>query len=408
MTVVQASYSSPISYAPAFAKVRELLATGIEEGVFPGAVLMVGKRGEIIFQEAVGVLSKEDPEVNNPMRLETVFDIASLTQPIVTTTLMMLLLERGKLKLSDKVTRYVPGFGVHGKSDITIKHLLEHTSGLVHWHPFYEEIVSLSASSRMGILASSTAKDYVYQQISRLGLKHKPGTMQVFSDVGYIILGQIAERLIGAPLNKIAYKMIFQPLGMNSTSFIDLPMLKRGALEAQTDMVAPTEYCAWRKRTLIAEAHDDNAWAMGGISGHGGLFTTARDLHIFASNMLAASLGLDSIVSQKSIREFWYPWVEPFAPKAIADGQIRSNYSEAPHKWRFGWEGPNEDNRMIEGGMSPFAVGHSGFTGCSLWLEPELGLDIILMTNRIHPSRNNKKILDYRPKIHEAVIAAVI
>lgn len=407
MNILKASYSAPVSYAPVFAKVRELLAQGMEQEVFPGAVLLVGKRGDVVFQEAVGVLSKEDPESNSPTRLDTVFDIASLTQPVVTTALIMMMIDSGKLKLSDKVTRYVPGFGVFGKSEITIRNLLDHSSGLIHWHPFYEEIVALSASSRMGILASSTAKDYVYQQISRMGLRNRPSSRQIFSDLGFILLGQIIERLVGAPLNKVAYKLLFQPLGMTSSSFIDLPLLKRGALEAVPDMVAPTESCSWRKRILTAEVHDDNAWAMGGISGHAGCFSTAQDLHCFASSLLAAYHGQESFASQRTVREFFYPWVHSGIEFAQYEDSIRQNFSQDSHRWRFGWEGPNAENGMSEAGFSPFAIGHSGFTGCSLWLEPEAGIDIVFMTNRVHPSRNNKKILEYRPALHAAVCEAL-
>ncbi len=404
MNRVPVNNTSTINYAPAFAKARELLASGVDEGVFPGAVLLVGKRGEVIFEEAVGTLSKIEGADGVPTKVETVFDIASLTQPIVTASLIMILLEKGKLHLDDKVTRYVPGFGTFSKSDITIRNLLEHSSGLVHWHPFYEEIVALSASSRMGILASSTAKDYVYQQISRFALKHKAGAVQIFSDIGYIILGQVIERLFGAPLNKIANKLLFQPLGMASSSFIDLPMVKRGALEAVPDIVAPTEACSWRKRILVAEVHDDNAWAMGGISGHAGCFSTARDIHNFAASLLAAYHGQASFVARKTVRTFWYPWVEQYGDPSLVEGSIREHFQDKNHSWRLGWEGPNQDNGMVGAGLSPFAVGHAGFTGCSLWIEPELGLDIVLMTNRIHPTRNNKKILEYRPKLHGAIL----
>jgi CubicO group peptidase (beta-lactamase class C family) len=407
MNTLQASFSAPVSYAPAFAKVRELLAQGVEQKVFPGAVLLVGRMGEIVFQEAVGVLSNEDAEFSIPTRLDTVFDIASLTQPVVTASLIMMMVDSGKLKLSDKVTKYVPGFGVFGKSEITIRHLLDHSSGLIHWHSFYEDIVALSASSRMGILASSTAKDYVYQQISRMGLRAKPGSKQVYSDLGFILLGQIVERLVGAPLNKVAHKLLFQPLGMSSSSFIDLPLLKRGALEAVPDMVAPTENCNWRKRILTAEVHDDNAWAMGGISGHAGCFSTAKDLHHFASSLLAAYIGQESFVSQKTVREFFYPWVISSFEQSQFEESVRQHFEDEGHRWRFSWEGPNDENGMSAAGLSPFAVGHSGFTGCSLWLEPEAGIDIVLMTNRVHPSRNNKKILEYRPALYAAVSEAL-
>ncbi len=395
------------SYAPAFAKVRELFASGVEQGVFPGAVLLVGKQGEIIFEESIGKLYHPDFGPDTRTSIDTVFDIASLTQPVVTSSLIMMLVENGKLKLKDHVTRYAPGFGVHGKSDILIKHLLDHSAGFPHWHPYFEEIVELSSSSRIGMLASAAAKEHVYQQINRQMVKGKPGTKQVFSDIGYIVLGQIIERLVGAPLHKVAQKMLFHPLGMRSTSFVDLSLFKRGSIEAVPDMVAPTEDCPWRKRVICSEVHDDNAWAMGGVSGHGGCFSAARDLHTFASHLIGAYFGQDSFISQATVREFFFPWVDPEADFTEFDAEVRQSSRLESNRWRYGWEAPHEENGMLGAGLSPFAIGHAGFTGCSLWLEPEAGVDIILLSNRIHPTRNNKKIKEFRPLIHAAIVEAL-
>lgn len=320
----------------------------------------------------------------------------------------MLLLEQGKIRLDDKLTRYIPGFGVFGKGDIKVHHLLEHTSGLIHWHPFFEDLLQQNTSSRHGILASHTAKDYVYNLVHKLNSKSKPGTKQLFSDVGYIILGELVEHLTGYSLDRAAYKYLLQPLKMKSTSFIDLSMVKRGTLHTVSDMFAPTELCNWRKRIIRAEVHDDNAWAMGGISGHGGCFSTAHDLHIFSTHLLAAYFGQSSFISQRMVRQFLYPWAAPEGNQSQFEDEVRSISNLRSNRWRYGWEGPSPDNGMDQVGFSPFAVGHSGFTGCSVWLEPDAGIDIVLLTNRIHPTRNNKLIQTFRPQLHRAILEAMV
>ncbi len=403
------------SYAPAFAGVREMLAQGVEDQVFPGAVLLVGKQGEVVFFESVGQkyvpeyapINHADPRPTSAMTVDTVFDIASLTQPIITASLIMTLVEQGKIKLDERVTRYIPGFGVFGKSEIKIRHLLEHSSGLIHWHPFFEDLIDLNSSSRLGILASRTAKDYVYNAVHKLNAKHKPSTRQIFSDIGYIILGELIETLTGYPLEKAAQRFLIQPLKMRNTSFIDLSLIKRGTLSTVPDLVAPTEFCPWRKRVICAEVHDDNAWAMGGISGHGGCFSTAEDLHMYACHLLAAYFGESSFASRRTVREFLYPWTSLDADEVQFEHDVRGMRDQDRYRWRYGWEGACDDNGMDQAHFSPFAVGHSGFTGCSLWLEPESGVDIILLSNRIHPTRNNKLMKTYRPLLHEAVIEAL-
>jgi len=387
-----------------FQGVSELLSKGVDDEVFPGAVLLVGHRGKVLFFESVGKNCL--PEFGEPtsMSKDTVFDIASLTQPVITAMVMARLVDENKFKLEERVSRFIPSFGVHGKSEIKVKNLLDHSSGLPHWLPIFEELVELNTSSRFGIIGSAAAKEHTYNVLHRLNPKNKTAKAQLFSDLGYIILGEVIERATGALLNKAAYKSIFQPLEIKSTSFIDLSLIRRGTLQAVSDIIAPTELCPWRKRMIWGEVHDDNAWAMGGISGHGGCFSTALDLHTIVSHLLSGFYGESEFLSKKVVREFLYPWIHSEIDQSSFDSEIISNAALAEHRWRYGWEGVNEDNGMDQAGLSPFAVGHSGFTGCSVWLEPKAGIDIILLSNRIHPSRNNKKIKSFRPEIHKAIV----
>jgi len=391
-----ATSSGSLADAHVFNEVTAIMERGVEDGIFPGAVLLVGVEGQVALHRSFGkrftTSGRNGPHFEGPaeMQPDTVFDIAALTNIVVTTTLIMKLVEAQQLRLEDRVSRYLAGFGVHGKSAITVGHLLAHAAGLPAWIPFFEELVRQNAGARMGILTSRGARQFVFNTINRAPLKHEPGTRQLYSDPGFMLLGHLIEELTGVPLDRAAQRLIFQPLGMKSTSYIDLSMIKRRGIHPVTDLIAPTEECSWRKRVLCGEVHDDNAWAMGGIAGHSGVFSTAADLHRFAVEMLKAWQGHSSFLDAATVRSFWQGLAEPL------DGS-----------WRYGWDSPGEENEMRESGLSAEAVGESGFTGCSLWLEPARGIDIILMSNRVHPSRNNRKIRAFRPTLHAAVMQAL-
>ena len=373
-----------------FSILTKILDEGVDEGVFPGAVAMVGIKGNPVFQYATGskILKGSRGEANPPMTIDTVFDVAGLTSILVTGILLFQLAQEGKIALDDRVSRYLQGFGVHGKSKITINQLLNHTSGLVAWAPFFEEILQENTGARLGIMTSRSAREYVYSQIQRLPLKFEPGTKQLYSDLGPMLLGAIVELLTGLGLDKVAQKFVFQPMGLKSTGYVDLSMIRRRGIHPVADAIAATEECQWRKRVLCGEVHDDNAWAMGGIAGHAGLFTTIYDTQRIVAELLGAYRGESSILSQSIVR---YAWETPIEHSTF----------------RAGWETPTRENGMADIGLSQHAVGMNGFTGCSLWIEPEKGINITLFTNRIHPSRHNKKINAFRGEFHAAVIKAL-
>lgn len=381
---------------PVLEEIDALMTGAVEGEVFPGAVLLVGHRGEILLERAYGQKVYKDStfaaeiEQALAMRSDTVFDVAGLTNILVTTTLIMKLVEWKQVSLSDRISRYLQGFGVHGKAPITIAHLLSHSAGLAPWAPFYEDLVRENAGERMGILTSKGARTYVFNAINRSALKYPPGTRQVYSDIGFMVLGHLIEELTGLGLDRAAQRHIFQPLGLKSTSYIDLSMIKRRGIHPVTDLIAPTEECPWRKRTLCGEVSDDNAWAMGGIAGHSGVFTNARDLHRFSVEMIAAARGDSGFLKRDTVLTFWGGLAEPLGGS-----------------WKFGWDSPSEENLLVETGLSSRAVGECGFTGCSMWIEPERAIDIVLMTNRTHPTRSNKKIRNFRPALHAAIVKAL-
>ncbi len=375
-----------------FTEVAALAEKAVQDGVFPGCVLLVGVEGREVYKQAFGnrAVKLDKDEEPRPMDAGSVFDIASLTNVLATTTLIMQLVELGRVALDDKISRYLQGFGVLGKSGITVQHVLSHSSGLAAWHPYFEELLKVNSTLRRGIMTSRGAKEFVYNSINRSQLKYEPGTRQVYSDLGFILLGNLIEILTGMKLDKAAQRFVFQPLSLKNTSYIDLTLIRRRGIHPVRDFIAPTEDCPWRKRVLCGEVHDDNAWAMGGIAGHSGIFTNAADLHLFASEMLRAYAGRSVFLKGETVRRFW--------------GESRGSGNEG---WRLGWDSPSKENGLSESKLSPNAVGINGFTGCSLWMEPEKGIHIILLSNRIHPSRSNKKIRTLRPILMDAVLKAL-
>jgi len=381
--------------ASVFTEVTTLLQGAVQENVFPGAVLLVAKDGQVVFHKSVGLksakLSKDaDPK---PMGQDTVFDIGAVTQAVATTTLFMRLIEIGKVKLTDRVSIYLQGFSVHNKSGITIADLLTHSAGFPSSHPFFEELLQENTGSRLGILTSKGARDYIINVINRSSLKYPPHTRQVQSEIGFILLGQIVEILTGTTLDKALHKYVIAPLGLKSTSYIDLSLIRRRGIHPVTDLIAPTEHCPWRQRVIWGEVQDDNAWAMGGIAGHNGLFSTAYDLHILTRELLFAYRGGSTFLKRESVQNLFK------GPPAIDES------GESP-LYRYGWESPNKENGMIDSEISASAVGSNGATGCSVWLEPEKGVEIILLTNRSHTSRSNKKINTFRPSLHTKILSA--
>jgi uncharacterized protein YbbC (DUF1343 family)/CubicO group peptidase (beta-lactamase class C family) len=322
----------------------------------PGAVAWVGNAEGCLFRGATG-LRQRAPEAL-PATLDTVYDLASLTKVIATTTAAMLLWEEGRLDLDAPLTTWLP---YPELGAFTPRQLLTHTTGLPAGRPLHQEVQSWDAA--LGRIAD-TPSDW------------RPGTRRRYSDLGFILLGKVVEKAAGQPFELFCRRRIFGPLNMQRTGFTPLPVLQV--------QCAATELCAWRGRTLLGEVHDENAWAMGGISGHAGLFAPAEDVARFCEGMrdgrilrhetMAEMLKLTHVPS--------YPW------QALG-------WKVDP--WRDGSEG-----------YLPFrtAFGHTGWTGTSLWVDFDSGLYAILLSNTCHPSRAKRDNRTLRRVFHTAVHAA--
>ena len=357
----------------------------VADGVFPGAVVLVGKDDDVVYEQAFG--SRSLLPNKTPMRLDTIFDLASLTKPLATAVAIMLLIRERKMRLDDQLTRVIPMYGVLGKSLTTFRHLLNHSAGLPAWKAFFEDIVKNEKSGRINFIASRAAKNYVYEQVHREKAVTPPGSQSVYSDLGFIILAEAVEVLTGNTFDRFCQERIFKPLGLRSTGFVDLTQLRTRRLQPVEEVIAPTENCPWRKKILCGEVHDDNAYAMGGVAGHAGLFSSAHEVHAFLVRMSQCLHGKDSFLPQAVVQEF-----------------LTRGSSPNDSNFALGWDTPTAGKSAAGSFFSPRSVGHLGFTGCSIWWDLEKNCHVVLLTNRVHPSRKNDKIKDFRPHIHDQIM----
>ena len=356
---------------PRFDPVVDYLRSQVDSA-FPGAVIAVGHHGRVVLLAAVGHYGIDDPR---PVTPETVYDLASLTKVVGLTTACMLLVKEGKLDLSAPVQRYVRAFQGPGKEQVTIRHLLTHSSGLPAWRPLYTE-----ATTRATALALADTTPLLRQ----------PGDTFVYSDLGAMVLTQAAEAVAGERLDAYLDARVFRPLGMTSTRFLPPPEWR--------DRVAPTERS--QDGTIIrGTVHDENAWKLGGVSGHAGLFSTAPDLARFATWLLDA----------------WHARLTPGRRPGVSPPDLPSELvlqftrrqNLPPGSSRaLGWDTPSE-NSSAGTKLGTNAFGHTGFTGTSIWMDPDRDLFIILLTNRVHPTRENGRIVRVRPRVADLVVQAV-
>jgi CubicO group peptidase (beta-lactamase class C family) len=369
-------------------EVEAAFAEAVEKGAIPGATLVVRVGGDIAYEGAFGFRAIVPDR--SPMRLETVFDLSSLTKPLATTVAVMMLTRDAKMRLDDRLTRFFHNFGVHGKSHVTFRHLLAHSSGLAAWRPFYQQIADVERSGKVNFMASRGAKEFVYEEIHREKPEAPTATRTIYSDLNFIVLGEAVEQVSGVALNRFCRDKIFRPLGLRATDYIDISLVRTRRLEPVPEMFAPTAVCPLRKRLLVGEVDDENAYAMGGVSGHAGLFAPVKEVDRIAAELLACYAGQSDFVPQKIVQQFW-----------SRDSAVRGS------TWALGWDSPSLEYSSSGHRFSASAVGHLGFTGTSIWMEPARGIAISLLTNRVHPRRENQAIRDFRPKIHDLIMEAL-
>ncbi len=369
-------------------EVEQAFNDAVERRVFPGATAVVRHGAEVIFQGAFGFRSLA-PQPSE-MKLETVFDLSSLTKVLATTLAVMMLVREARLKLDDRVTRFFPNFGVHGKDRVTLRHLLSHCSGLTAWRPFYKLVGDIERGGKVNFMSTAGAKQWIYEEIHREKPEAPVATRPIYSDLNFIILGEAIEHVAGTTLDRFCQDQIYRRLGLRATGFIDLSLARMSKLEPVLEMFAATENCPTRKHLLIGEVDDENAYAMGGVAGHAGLFAPVREVDRIAAELIACYQGRSAFVPQEIVREFW-----------TRDGAVPGS------TWALGWDTPSPTHSSSGHRFPPTAIGHLGFTGTSIWIDPEREVSVTILTNRVHPSRDNQAIREFRPKIHDQIMEAI-
>jgi beta-N-acetylhexosaminidase len=363
---------APTSMIERLKPVDDLLDRAVAGDAFPGGVAAVGWNDQL----AVYPFGRLTRDAQSPkVTAATLYDMASVTKVVVTTTSLMMLAEQQRLDLDAPVSRYLPEFAAAAKSDpnpawrarVTVRNLMLHDSGLPGVRQFFKDTKGYDA--------------IIHRALSE-PLVHEPGTEVEYSDLGFMLLGEIVQRLTGERLDAFAKKHIFEPLGMDDSNFNPPRSLR--------PRIAPTEFDAdYRKRLIVGEVHDENSWAMGGVAGHAGLFSTAGDIAAFAQMMLNGGIyDYHRLLRRATIRQF----------------TARQNIGNSART--LGWDVVVQPSSAGHD-FSPDSFGHTGFTGTSIWIDPERDLFVVLLTNRVNPTRANEKIRQVRPALHDAVFQAL-
>ena len=359
------------------ARLDSIMNEAIHEHAFPGGQLLVAKDGAVVYNKSFG--SFEYSPGSSKVNASTIYDLASVTKVIATTSAIMRLYDEEKIRLDDSVMKYIPEFGNKGKEKITIRNLLLHNGGLPAFKRLY-----LTCKSPEEVLDSIYQTEMIYPI----------GDSTVYSDFDFILLGKIVEKISGVTLDKYVDSVFFKPLGMPSTIFSAEGGSASGGNPPSSILkeIAPTEYdSVYRKRLMQGEVHDENAFALGGVSGHAGLFSTASDLSIFLQMIMnGGNYGGRQYLKPETIKLF--------------------STRQGKHSTRaLGWDTKTVNGYSSAGTLfGEKSFGHTGFTGTSVWVEPEKNIFVILLTNRVNPTRNNSKIMQIRPKVHDAVIKALL
>ena len=358
-----------MSSSPRFAAVANLLGDAVARRVFPCATIEVGGRDDVFWRQACGTLSYDDAAT--PATLDTVFDLASLTKVLATTTLVMQLVDEGAIRLDDTVGRWLKEWRGEDRSAVTVADLLEHAGGLTAHLPFFRD---------------HQGRGEFQHAICTLPLEYPPRSQSVYSDLGFILLAFLVADAAGRAGDGIGIPIDdqFDQLARR----LELGDLRYRPPAAWRPRTAPTEVDSWRGRLLRGEVHDENGWALGGVAGHTGLFGTAPAVGRFARALLETLDGAARLASPATLARFLRPSTVPASSRALGWDTMRVT-SSCGHR------------------LSPDAIGHTGFTGSSLWIDPRQDLYVVLLTNRVYPTRANEAILELRPAVHDAVVEAL-
>ena len=344
------------------------MKAAVAEGTFPGAVLLVSSESTVVCLKAYGLAHIYEKV---PVTAETIFDLASLTKPLATTLAVMLLVQNRRISVEDSLGDLVPDFQGGAKAQVRLKHLLYHNSGFPDYRPYFKKLSKIPMDSRRAALRQFLVAEPLIQPC---------GEKVLYSDLGFMILAWVVEHITGRRLDQLVADEIYGPLGLRQLFF------NAQNAAGLRGPFAATENCPWRREILVGQVHDENAFAVGGVEGHAGLFGTAGDVNKLLIELLRAYQGrlTDSIFSRDLLHQFFKRL--PQTDKAM------------------GFDMPLFEGASCGRCFSLNSVGHLGFTGTSFWMDLERSTIVVLLTNRVHPTRENERIKAFRPRLHDAVM----
>jgi len=347
-----------------FSEIDKIMNGAVKDSAFPGGVVVVGYKGKILYEKAFGHFTYD--EKSTPMTLDAMFDMASVTKVVATTSAAIMLYDEGKFNLDDKVTKFFPDFN-KGKENVTIRNLLLHNSGLTAFVPFYKKLKT---------------PEQVWDSIRHIKPEYPTGSKYVYSCLNMITMQKIVEKITGKTMDVFLHERLFGPLGMKRTMFNPPDELKK--------QCAPTEIDNyWRKMTMQGAVHDEAAYLLGGVSGNAGLFSTGPDLAIFCQMML---------------NKGYYNGKQYFKASTVEEWTKKQTSQSSRG---LGWDTNENGETAAYKHFSFTTFGHTGFTGTSIFMDKERDLFAIILTNRVYPTRENNKITAKRHMVHDAIIKAV-
>ncbi len=366
-------------------RLHNYLEQATQDDLVPGAVVCVSHGGELVWHQAYGAAACAP--MRRPMRIDTIFDIASLTKVVATTSLMLVAHCEGICHLDDRLESFDWGVTLPSElTEVTLRQLLTHTGGFEAWLPLFEAL--FPASPNDDATSAEARRAQATRYVLTQPLAYAPGTQVRYSDAGFILLGYLLDRLYGQTLSTLFLDKVANPLGLDAIAYC--PLDDVSSFPHTPDAYAATEACGWRGRILVGEVHDENAWAMGGIAGHAGLFATAKAVWQFAQALLDTVAGRRSWLPPELLRQSWQRQLSPA-------GTTRA----------IGWDTPNAIGSTSGDYFSSRSIGHLGFTGTSLWIDLERDVIVVLCTNRVHPSREANGIRQLRPAVHNFAMQAL-
>jgi len=359
--------------------IKEVCEQGLIKGVYPGVSAAISVRRNNEYHRGLfsGGLTRNGYG-GTPVHAATYFDLASLTKPLCTTLCTLALIESGILTWHEPCLEVIAENFQTGKREITCHNILHHSSGLPAYHPYFSQFTPV---------ASPKNKVAIRDLILAESFHYKPGSQCLYSDLGFILLGLVIEKLTNSTLDRWYRTTILDPLCIEDTLHF-FPVHKERTFDIL--QVAATEKCDWRHTVMQGEVHDEHCWLMGGVSGHAGLFGTVRGVQLLGEYILDCWQG----------RQQHPAFTTELLRHAL-------QWDDGKNSWRLGFDSPTAGQSSSGHYLTPHSVGHLGFTGTSFWIDPEQEIIVTLLTNRVHPTRGNIKIREFRPYFHDTLMQGI-